>query len=212
MQEMFHPVVAKGSDHRRREPQCNRLQHQAFGCVPRFHVDVPTSAISILDRGAFKHCRNADDRWRSGDPLLTKHGIDKLLTLMSGGYEQEFVVPWTVAVHAAGQSADIAANGIEFQRIERTCGGHGALTIGCGDALRRPQELAELVLSQRLIAESARRSPLRDAALNCCAAILARFGEYDPWRFVKHLRTIVSNSVVIVARRHLGWHGRASGM
>jgi hypothetical protein len=53
---------------------------------------------------------------------LTARGIDQLFALMTGGYEQQFVVRGMIAIHTAGQRADIAANGLELQRIERACG------------------------------------------------------------------------------------------
>ncbi len=61
VQKVFNLLVAECSDHCRRETECDRLQHQAFGCMSRFHVDIAASAGSILDRRTLKDRCNADD-------------------------------------------------------------------------------------------------------------------------------------------------------
>ncbi len=119
---MPHLVLAECPDHRGRETEGDGLQHQAFGRMPRLHVDVAASAIAILGRRSLKNRGDADHCRRGGDPFLTARGIDQLFALMTGGYEQQFVVRWMIAIHTAGERADAAANGIELQRIERACG------------------------------------------------------------------------------------------
>ena len=119
---MLHLVVAERPDHRGRETEGDGLQHQAFGRVPRLHVDVAASAIAVLGRRSLENRGDADHCRCGGDPFLTARGIDQLFALMTGGYEQQFVVRGMIAIHTAGQRADIAANGLELQRIERACG------------------------------------------------------------------------------------------
>ena len=79
MQNVLYVIIAERPDHRCCKTERDRLQHQGFGSMPCFEVNVTVSTASIFHCGAMKHCSNTDERRRRCDPILASRRDDELL-------------------------------------------------------------------------------------------------------------------------------------
>jgi hypothetical protein len=90
-------------DHCGGKAKRHRLQHQAFGGVPSFDIDVTATSISVFDRRALKGPGDADRQWRRRDPVLPACSADELLPLAAGRNQEELVARSDVVIYSCSE-------------------------------------------------------------------------------------------------------------
>ncbi len=138
------------------------------------------AGCSLIDGGEHDHCGGI------GQPCLSKRGARQPLAQVSVLCRQQPVAVGPVVVHAGGQTLDTSGNQVQFQRVQRARGRGGTEPVPVRDALRRPQQLADVRERNRPVAVVTHRAALLQQGFKRVCARPVRFRQQRGCRWACH--------------------------
>src|SRR5512146_1050138 len=84
-----------------------------------------------------------------------------------------------IVIQTRGEPLDIPRNCIHLQWVQRTSGWRGPEPCSIGDALKSPEELAEIIECQRHVSKFPDGSPLQQGLFNRCRTLIPEFRQRD---------------------------------
>ena len=172
LQEAADGLVVEGTDGHPAEVERYRLQQQVLARVAGLEVgvaDAPLVAVAAGDTPG--HDGEGHDQRRGGHERLPAGGTHQRGPDVGIAQRRQRVLVGQVARHAFG------ADDVRLQRLEVAGGRGSAPALAVGHALGRPQQLADLVVRERVGLEVAHGVASREGCFEGHAAVGARRGQ-----------------------------------